>query len=103
MESPSDPSFRELFRSLSGLSGLGASTASGGRVALLGAVSASSRVALLSAGTAGSSLGGSGSLRSSALSSSLLVVVSTAAYHSNGGQNDDKREDLFHSVKRFNY
>ena len=100
MESPSGPQFRELFRSLSGL---GASTASGGRVALLSAGTAGSRVTLLSAGTAGSSLGGSGSFRSSALSSSLLVVVTTAAYHSNGGQNDDKRENLFHSVKRFSY
>ena len=83
---------RKLFRSLSGL---GASIASGSRIALLGAAGGV-RVALPASG----SLNGSGSFGSSGLSGSLLVVVSTAAYHSDGSQNDDKRENLFHSVKR---
>ena len=88
----SGPRLRKLFRSLSGL---GASIASGSRIALLGAAGGV-RVALPASG----SLNGSGSFGSSGLSGSLLVVVSTAAYHSDGGQNDDKRENLFHSVKR---
>lgn len=90
-----DRSFSEncvLFRSLDS-----------GRISSLLGAAGSRRIALHSAAIAGSSLGsnglGSGSL-GSALCGGLLVGIATAAYHSGSSQNDDKRENLFHSVKR---
>lgn len=38
-------------------------------------------------------------LGSFCLGSSVLVCVTGAAYHSHGRENNDKRENLFHSVK----
>lgn len=74
---------------------LGLLAAGFGRIASLAA--GLRRVAALGSGLS-YNLGGNG-LGSLCLGSSVLVSVTSAAYQSYGTENNDKRENLFHSVK----